>query len=104
MADDLPAAHVKGLVPDELGKPPDEAPHGIVLRINHKWFVEFEYEDATLCLPVRADDAWNCDLERGSKVRLMYYMDDGGWRVVWKHGMKKFVKVSLDAFDMFDDT
>ena len=89
----LPPGHAKGKIPERIDKRPDHLPTGIIVLVNHKWFVEFDYEGKELILPVRDDDAWNCDIEAGVKVWLCRYPEDGGWRVVWREGMKRFVKI-----------
>ena len=96
LTESLPSFHIHGPMPDTLPRPDDAAPHGVIALVNHNWFVEFTADGKKYMLPVRSDDSWNCDIERGSEVRLAFYVDAGGWRIIWKTGMKKFVRISLD--------
>jgi hypothetical protein len=95
---DMPPWRSKGKTPERIDKRPDHLPTGVIILINHKWYVEFTIEEKNKVLPVRDDDAWNCDIEAGSKVWLQEFPEDGGWRIVWREGMKRFVKVTLDHF------
>ena len=93
MPDPLPPGYSSGKVPDRISKKPDHLPTGIIILINHNWFVEFEYMGEKLTVPVNDSDAWNCDIEAGIQVWLCNYPEDGGWRVIWREGMKRFVKI-----------
>ena len=95
---DIPHGYSSGKMPDLIKKRPEGLPTGRIILINHEWYVEFTHEGKDLTKRVRDDDAWNCDIEVGIRVWLCNYPDDGGWRVVWRDGMKRFVKVDLDHF------
>lgn len=92
MAED-PPWRVKGKLPEYIYKRPDHLPVGRVLCINHEWYAEFSLRGKTITIKIRDDDAWNCDIEAGSKIWLQEHPDDGGWRVVWRDGMKRFVRI-----------
>lgn len=86
-----------------MRKRPEGLPEGTILLVNHKWFVEFKHDGRKIKLPVRHDDAWNCDIEVGLTVWLCNYPEDGGWRVIWREGMKRFVKVDIDDVELLND-
>jgi len=84
-----------GAMPTNLRRCPEGTLTGTAKCLNHLWFMELEYHEILIRIPIRSDDSWNCDIANGDTIYVGNFVDDGGWRIIWKMGMRNYTRVTI---------